>query len=208
MPTRDVYFVPDTYYHVFNRGSEKRVIFQNSVDYNNFIQRIKDNLPKYQIELLCYCLMPNHFHFILKQTSEKSIANFMYVVQLGYAKFFNTKYERVGPLFQGRFKAKLIKNDEYLLQLSAYIHRNPMGKAVFKDSGNPPDSRNRIKKFLLGYPYSSYRHYINRVDGEIVKTKFILNYFSKTNPRLSYDYFVEMMKPDMEILAPIITPIE
>ena len=82
----------------------------------------------------------------------------MNALQLGHAKYFNTKYIRVGPLFQGRFKAKLIEADEYLLHLSAYIHRNPV--ADLPDSGNRDDSRNLIRHHLQTFPYSSYREYI------------------------------------------------
>src|SRR3989344_1418868 len=133
MPARAVLFIPDGCYHVYNRGSEKRSIFQSKRDYKKFLYRAKENAQKFSINILCYCLMPNHFHFLLQQTSEASVASFMNVLQLGHAKFFNTKYERIGPLYQGRFKAKSVMSGEYLLQLSAYIHRNPVGHA---DSGN------------------------------------------------------------------------
>lgn len=117
--------------------------------------------------------------------------------QLGYAKYFNTKYQRVGPLFQGRFKAKIIETDEYLLQLSAYIHNNPIAKL---DSGNPVDSRNRLRT----YPYSSYLEYISVVKPDISSPNFILSYFSKSVPNLTYEAFVEGFDPDYEVLAPLI----
>lgn len=117
--------------------------------------------------------------------------------QLGYAKYFNTKYQRVGPLFQGRFKAKIIETDEYLLQLSAYIHNNPIAKL---DSGNPVDSRNRLHT----YPYSSYLEYISVVKPDISSPNFILSYFSKSVPNLTYEAFVEGFDPDYEVLAPLI----
>ncbi len=118
-------------------------------------------------------------------------------VQLGYAKYFNTKYERVGPLFQGRFKAKMIETDEYLLYLSAYIHKNPVAKL---DSGNPADSRNRLRT----YPYSSYREFIAAEKPTFSKPSFILDYFSKSNPSFSYEKFVEQFVPDYESLAPFL----
>lgn len=197
MPFRKVKFLNNYYYHIYNRGSEKRIIFSTNRDYQNFLKRIKDNIKKFNIEMLCYCLMPNHFHFLLKQITNSSVINFMNSIQLGYAKYFNTKYQRVGPLFQGRFKAKIIETDEYLLQLSAYIHNNPIAKL---DSRNPADSRNR----LHNYPYSSYSEYIGKVKSDISLPSFILSYFSKSNPNLTYESFVEGFDPDYEVLAPLI----
>ena len=201
MPLRTVTFVANEYYHVYNRGSEKRTIFQSPRDYNNFLQRVKENSQKFSAEILCYCLMPNHYHFLIRQNTDLSIAKFMNAIQLGYAKYFNTKYERVGPLFQGRFKAKLIGTDEYLLHLSAYIHRNPI--ADTRDSGNPEDSRNLIKRLHV-YPYSSYREYLRMVTVKVSKPNTVLEYFSKTNPRLTYQSFVEGFIPDYEALAPLL----
>ncbi len=129
----------------------------------------------------------------------------MNAIQLGHAKFFNTKYERVGPLFQGRFKAKLIDSEEYLLQVSAYIHRNPITDLV--DSGNRNDSRNLIFQKLYSFPYSSYREYLSLETNRISKPEFILTYFSKTNPKLSYKSFVEDFASDIASLAPILADI-
>lgn len=146
--------------------------------------------------------MPNHFHFLLQQTSEPSVTFFMNALQLGHAKFFNTKYERVGPLYQGRFKAKSVTSDEYLLQLSAYIHRNPITPLI--DSGNLTDSRNLLE-LLRSYPYSSYREYLAlETTKPLSKPEMILAYFSKTQPKLSYQAFVENFVPDIEALAPLL----
>lgn len=145
--------------------------------------------------------MPNHFHFLLKQVSENPLTQFMNAIQLGHAKYFNTKYERVGPLFQGRFKAKLINSEEYLLQVSSYIHKNPVRELI--DSGNHGDSRNLLRSF----PYSSYREYLNLETTKISKPDFILSYFSQTNPKLTYQSFVEDFAADIASLAPILADI-
>lgn len=202
MPARTVVFIPEGCYHVYNRGSEKRSIFQSERDYNKFLHRSRENAQKFSITILCYCLMPNHFHFLLQQTSEASIISFMNALQLGHAKFFNTKYERVGPLYQGRFKAKPITSDEYLLQLSAYIHRNPITSLT--DFGNPLDSRN-ILELLRSYPYSSYQEYLAlETKKPLSKPEMILAYFSKTQTKFSYQAFVENFVPDLEALAPLL----
>lgn len=191
MPARNTIFLPDGYYHVYNRGSEKRTIFIAPKDYTNFLNRLKKNIEKYGIDVLVYSLLPNHFHLLLHQNENGSIQSCLQTTELGHAKYFNTKYERVGPLFQGRFKAKSVESDEYLLQLSAYIHRNIIC------SSNPKDSRNLLKS----YPYSSYRAYILQ-EPSFVKTQTILNYFSHTNPKLSYQSFVEGFEQDTEALSP------
>jgi len=197
MPLRNTIFIPNGYYHIYNRGSEKRTIFLCEKDYKNFLERVRKNIIKYDLDILAYCLMPNHFHFLVHQNNEDAIRNTFTSIQLGHAKYFNTKYERVGPLFQGRFKAKMVESDEYLLQLSSYIHRNA------PDSGNTKDSRN----LLLSYPYSSYRAYILKKPS-FVKTETILGYFSKTFPKLTYQAFVEGFEPDVERLSPWIYDLE
>lgn len=185
MPLRDTPLVANTYYHVFNRGSEKRIIFLYKNDYQNFLDRIQKNKKKFDVTLLTYCLMPNHFHFLMKQGKDGSIQEFMNAIQLGYAKYFNTKNQRVGPLFQGRFKAKIVETDEYLLELSAYIHRNPTS----------------LGYSLVKYPYSSYREYVTK-HPDFVDIRPILSYFSETNPNLTYQTFVGHFKPDIEALSP------
>jgi putative transposase len=191
MPARAAIFTSDGYYHIYNRGSEKRIIFLAEKDYRNFLDRIAKNSIKYAVDILVYCLMPNHFHLLLRQKPEGSIQSFMHAIELGYAKFFNTKYERVGPLFQGRFKSKFIETDEYLLQLSAYIHRNPLNS----------DNVKNVRNLLISYPYSSYRAYMKK-EYSYVKTDTILNYFSYTIPNLSYQSFVEKFSSDIEALSP------
>lgn len=205
MPLRRTIFLPGLYYHIYNRGSEKRTIFLDHRDYSKFLKRTKECAKKYAIDILCYCLMPNHYHFLLRQTSNTSIAVFMNAVQLGHAKFFNTKYQRVGPLFQGRFKAKPIETDEYLLHLSGYIHKNPV--ADLTDSGNSKKPRHLLLQKLRTYPYSSYHEYLGTSSTNIAKTDYLLSYFSKTKPRFTYQAFVEDYIPDAEQLAPILADV-
>ena len=148
------------FYHLYNRGVEKRSIFEDKQDYSVFLLYLKSYLlPKNvdalqemlsdknstwnekrlilkqlrlnnfnkEISLLAYCLMPNHFHFIVKQTAPDSIDRFINSLNTRYVMYFNKKYDRVGPLFQGVYKAVVVETDEQLLYLSGYIHRNPLG---------------------------------------------------------------------------------
>ena len=165
-----------------------------------------DGLKKFAIDLLCFSLLPNHFHFLLKQKTDVSISKFMNNLLLGHAKFFNTKYQRVGPLFQGRFKAKMIEQDEYLLQLSRYIHRNNLPKSI--NSGFTSGETRNFRDLLRKYPYSSYQNYLGKKIYPFVETETILSYFSKTNPKLSYQGFVEDTKENLEVLAPLIFDID
>lgn len=144
----------DEYYHVFNRGVDKRSIFFGNDDYSRFLQSMKEfntiepigsiyensfkNLSENQlgdsvskldkeeklVEFVSYCLNPNHYHFILKQVVDKGIEKFMHRLGVGYSMFFNRKYDRSGSLFQGKFKASHIDSNEYLLHLSVYVNFN------------------------------------------------------------------------------------
>lgn len=132
--------------------------------------------------------MPNHFHLMLKQNSNYGISHFMSSLITKYVRYFNTRYKRIGPLFQGRYKAVHI-NDEYqFTYLTKYIHRNPLDLSTFKDS--PRRSK------LSNYKYSSYGNYLRLFQQNWISIEDILAYFSQTNPRLSYQNFVEESDPD------------
>lgn len=164
MPYRLTNFANQNFYHVFNRGVNKQEIFNNPDDYEHFFQtifyyqfsgpkprfsthrrfRIKDFTKNPKIlEIICYCLMPNHFHFLLRQVKNGGITEFISKISNSYTKYFNTKYKRVGPLLQGEFKAVTIETDEQLLHVSRYIHLNPFVAELVED--------------LNLFPYSSFR---------------------------------------------------
>ena len=192
-------FFNSGYYHVYNRGVEKRNTFMNNWDYSRFmetldfyrkspqLQKLSDfrrrvlSLKKVEnqkdlVKILAYCLIPNHFHLLVQQLVDGGVTDFMSNLANSYTRYFNTKHERIGALFQGAFKAKLVNNDEYLLQLSKYIHRNPDSLFQWK---------NKI------YPYSSYHYYISSERNSICDPDFILSYFSTANRGLTYKSFVE-----------------
>lgn len=205
------------YYHIYNRGVEKRIIFCDKQDYKVFLSYLKVYLeppppieirneaigdytfmaPKrplnnfnQEIELLCFCLMPNHFHLLIKQKSLKSIKTFMQSLLTKYVLYFNKRYKRVGTLFQGIYKAVLIENEGYLLHLSQYIHLNPTKHSY-------------VKVQPLHMAYSSYGDYLGMRKTSWVKTDLILSFFKtaqKTSLRdiLSYQSLVEdyLEEPD------------
>lgn len=141
-------FVIGNYYHIYNRGTDKRIIFKNKLDLQRFIESmasfntlepigsILENRYKKKegsvnleanpklVDIICYCLSPNHYHFILSPLVENGIEKFMQKLGAGYTMFFNSKYERNGVLFQGRFKAIHINSDEYLMYLNVYVNLN------------------------------------------------------------------------------------
>lgn len=162
MPSRNArkYYIQDCYYHIYNRGVEKRNIFQDRQDYNVFLTYLSQYLlPKdldflmavianpqsdaaqkdeaarllrlnnfsNQMQMAAFCLMPNHFHFLIKQTDRDSIDRLMNSLGTRYTMYFNKRNVRVGPLYQGVYKAVEVEGDEYLLHLSKYIHKQALG---------------------------------------------------------------------------------
>lgn len=129
-----------------------------------------------KIEILCYVLMPNHFHLLLKQNNKNDIKIFLKSLLTKYAQYFNKKYQRVGPVFQGRYKAILIDKKEYFLHLSRYIHLNP--KELLKDNQK-----------LIDYQWSSYRQYLEIEETpEWLKKEYILSDF-KNNKGFGFDSY-------------------
>lgn len=166
MPYREPIFEKDGYFHVYSRGSEKRTIFLDRKDKERFLNRLTEYKKEFDISIICFCLMNNHYHLLLRQNTEDStsVSKFISKLNLAYAMYFNKRYERVGPLFQSRFKAKQIETDEYLLHLSRYIHLNPL-ETVGIDG-------------LENFPWSSLKHYLT-ADGSIVDSNIILSFFGK-----------------------------
>lgn len=169
MPSKYVIreFAENEYYHVFNRGVEKRKIFLDDQDYNIFLYYLfvyfaspEDVFRKYpalplrlqgknlskEIEIIAYCLMPNHFHFLIKQNSKDGVSKLLRQLANAYTKYFNSKYKRIGPLMQGRFKAARIKDENSLIHLSRYIHLNPIVA--------------NITESLKNYKWSSFPEYL------------------------------------------------
>lgn len=141
-----------------------------------FLSELKSNCPRL-IDLFSYCLMPNHFHFLLKQLKDRGIISFMRNFQDSYAKYFNTKTERHGALFQSQFKAVRIETDEQLLHVCRYIHLNPFSSFVVKS----------IEE-LENYQWSSLSDYLGKRKVDFVNRKFILDYFSSVDKFKSFTY--------------------
>ena len=198
-------YVENGFYHLYNRGVEKRQIFMNHQDYVvflSFLKRYLTPLPKdlnevrppwrsdlhEKLQLTGYCLMPNHFHLMIKQFSKTAITEFMRALMNSYVKYFNKKYNRIGTLFQGRYKGVLVDTEPYLLHLTRYIHLNPTELGFTRSD-------------LVEYKYSSYKEFLGERQTSWVHPEEVLQYFKtarRTNLKdiLSYQSFVEDYQGD------------
>lgn len=195
MPGREIVLATDEIYHVINRGVASQPTFTDKRNYQRFLdlmfyyqnldqpgkyshfyslssdikKQILDDLRRrgeFLVDIICYCLMPNHFHLLLKQRVDNGISNFLSLLANSYTRYFNTKNERHGPLFQGKFKAIRIENNEQLLHVSRYIHLNPYSGYVIK-----------ILDRLEQYPYSSFPEYLTKTQNNRCQNEIILDQF-------------------------------
>ncbi len=192
-------YLEEAFYHLYNRGVEKRNIFLDDRDYKvflnllaNYLQPVpvtkskpKDKIKNLanEIDLLLYCLMPNHFHLLVKQHTKDGITKLIRRVCTTYTLYFNDRYSRIGTLFQGKYKAVMVQSDEKLIHLSRYIHLNPT---------EIPETD------PFNYPYSSIRDYLSKTKSDWLKPEEILNSFEsnrKTAP-LSYESFIKDFQQD------------
>ena len=146
---------PEAWYHVTCRGNEKRNIFTDDHDRIRFLEILVGNIELYGIKVHAYVLMKNHFHLLL-MTPEANLGTFMQRFNTSYTVFYNRRHERSGHLYQGRYKAILIDADQYLMELSRYIHLNPVRIKEYSGLGI-----REKKKITTTYPWSSYRGYID-----------------------------------------------
>lgn len=204
---RDFSFAVNEFYHLYNRGTDKRTIFNNTSDYERFIYLLYlcngkipivfRDLPKEDIfsvergetlvDIGAYCLMPNHFHILLCEKIENGISSFMKKLLTGYSMYFNKKYERTGNLFEGTFKAKHVHTDPQLKYLFSYIHLNPAKIIDPNWKTNMHSNRKRLFGYVNTYPYSSFRDYIkaDRKEEIILNKKAFPDYFEKNSDTVS-----------------------
>ena len=191
------------FYHLYNRGTDKRKVFTSQYDYERFIAllylcnssestRIRSKFltdmlsiktGKKLVQIGAYCLMPNHFHLLLSECVEGGISRFMQKLMTAYTMYFNKKNERTGNLFQGVFKAEHLDRDEYLKYIFAYIHLNPVKLVDSKWKENGIKNRTIAKNFLKNYSYSSYLEYIgiDRKEKVILSPNAFPHYFEKVD---------------------------
>ena len=167
-------------YHVVQRGNEKKKIFRNNEDKVKFLETIAKAREKYNFLLYAYCLMDNHIHLLVNDNGN-DISKLMKSINVSYVSYFNRAYQRCGHLFQDRFKSELVKDDRYLLEVSRYIHNNPVKAKMVE---RPDD-----------FKWSSYNIYSGKANDALglLDTSMILNYFSGNKPKSvsEYEKFVD-----------------
>lgn len=198
-------YEPDAMYHVYNRGVNKQDIFNDERDYNVFLSFLKyallpdSEIEKHtlvdrdiisiaarfnlrrerfaeRVELVSFCLMPNHFHLQLYQYDKEAVTDLMRSIATGYAIYFNRRHKRVGSLFQGKYKASRINTDGYWTHISRYIHLNPLD----------------INRDYKDYPYSSYHHIVDKDSTDWLRPEKAIAEFSDIE---EYKDFVEEYIP-------------
>lgn len=207
MPYRYTTFLNQSFYHIFNRGVAKQNIFHDENDYRRFLESAtyyqyagpKPSFSSYKrfrarnfrsnpkiVDVVSYCLMPNHFHFLLRQTADGGIQEFIRKVTNAYSKYFNTKNKRVGPILQGEFKSIPIESEELLLHISRYIHLNPYASELV----DKPEC----------YLYSSYPSIFYGRDDELSLNELVLEHFKEP---LRYVEFVNNQADYARMLSSI-----
>ena len=173
---------PGVFYHVMNRGNAGDSIFKSKKDKERFLECLENSVERFSLRIHTYCMMGNHYHLLL-ETLEPNLSKAMQWIHVSYAAYFNRKRDRVGHLFQGRFKAILVDADEYLKQLSRYIHLNPV--------------RAKIVERPADYFWSSYGDFIGKTKPpKWLETEWLLSQFGRKGKVASENYqdFVEGIK--------------
>ena len=174
------------FYHIYNRGCNKENIFFSESDYNNLLSRIQQTKDAKNVRIIAYCLMPNHYHFLLYQDSERPVSDWLKSLFSGFVQRINKKYDRVGTLFERSAKPKLVTDDNYLIELIHYIHANPLKHNFVV---NPID-----------WKYSSLSYYVNNESNKLTSRRAILEYFSDGfSYQESFDDYLESRKFEEEI---------
>lgn len=207
------------FYHVYSRGNNKSKIFLSENDWRRFqkllyvcngtqsvvfktIQSLTlDKIERGDslVDIGAYCLMPNHFHLLLREKTEGGISLFVQKLLTAYSKYFNKKNERTGKLFEGAFKATHADTDEYLRYLFSYIHLNPVKIIDPQWKENGILDRDAAKQYLQGYSYSSYLDYMGteRPEGKIVNRNEFPDYFEQPKEfREFIDGWLSFNSPD------------
>lgn len=175
MPRRNRIWYPGAVYHITCRGNNKQDIFKDDKDRLTYLSILKEVKKSHHFLLHAYCLMTNHVHLHM-ETAAIEIGRTMKLINMHYAIYFNKKHQLTGHLFQDRFRSDLVLKDDHNLEISRYIHMNPVRASIVRNARD--------------YPWSSYRVYLGEQEDGLVTISKILGYFQDQS-RLLYQKFVE-----------------
>jgi REP element-mobilizing transposase RayT len=167
------------YYHVYNRGCNRENIFASERNYLYLLRQAEKFLERADIRVIAYCLMPNHYHFLIRSDSDNGIAIFIQRLFNSYTQAFNRQHKRSGTLFEGRAKSILVDDEGYLLELSRYIHLNPVVAGLVK---RPED-----------WLYSNCLEWMGKRSSKLFDQEFSHTYFPNTS---DYAEFITSSIPD------------
>ncbi len=173
MPRRHLIFQPGNYYHIYNRGNNRQLIFFERENYLYFLRQLRTYLIANGTDIIAYCLMPNHYHLLVYLQTD-NFSDLMQAFSGSYTKAINKRYQRVGSIFQGRFQALHVDREEYLLHLTRYIHLNPV-------------EANLVEK-AEDWEFSSYPEYLGLRGGTLPKIDGVRSHFSSAD---AYRCFIE-----------------
>jgi putative transposase len=173
MPRRTIQFLKGGYYHIYNRGAGRQPIVREERNYHYIIRLLGAIAAECRVVVIAYCLLPNHYHWLLRQDGEIAAGEVPRRVFGSYSQAFNKAYDRTGTLFEGTYKAIPVEHDAYLCQLCRYIHWNPV--------------KHRLVTRPEEWPYSNYLEWIEGRPGGLVDRAFVRSYFPQP---ANYIHFV------------------
>jgi putative transposase len=173
MPKPRPPFLPGHYYHFYNRGGNRQAIFHEPADYIDLLKNFKEYARTCKVTAVAYCLLPNHYHFLLRQDSETEARILIQRLFNQYGKIYRAKYKHSGSIFEGPYQVKVVAVYQYLRHLCRYIHANPVKHGLVSD---PAD-----------WPYANYLEWLNLRSGALVDRQFVTDNFPNPN---EYQEFV------------------
>ena len=182
-PRRPAY-IPNYYYHIYNRGFDRASIFREEDNYLFVLRKMKHYVKELYLSVIAYCLMPNHYHFLIHQDGDNPAGLLPQRVFNSYTKAYNKRYNRNGTLFQGPYQVIQIENKSHLLHLCRYIHAIPVKDGIVGD--------------IEDWPYSNYLEWIDERSGSLVDRLFVQQYFPLPDDYIEFvtDYLKSRYVPD------------
>ena len=172
----------DNYFHLYNRGVNKGKIFFNDDNYIYLLKKMKKSYKQYGVNVISYCLMPNHYHIFVKQLTELPVSKWIQNLFNGYVQAVNLQQNRTGSLFEGKLQSRLVDDEKYLVHISRYIHLNPLKAELVKN--------------LDDWPYCNYHEWVGIRNGELFDKEFFDTYFNNFD---DYKMFLNECIDDFKI---------